>query len=107
VTVQSSDPVLHWYLRDFEDVTWVDGLQAEIVSEVVVAPTMVENPLLGDNYLGMDLALRHVSPTDVDRSVTNRLRWYILRDRDAAGDPLVTDQVVIWLRQDLALASGE
>ncbi len=107
LTVQSSDPVLQWYLRDFEDVTWVDGLWAEIVSDAVVAPYLLESPLLGDNYLGMDLALRLVSPANVDRSTMDNLRWFILRDRSAAGDPLATFQAVIWLRQDLALVSGE
>jgi hypothetical protein len=107
LTVQSYDPVLQWYLRDFADVTWVDGLQATVVSDAVVTPSEVESPLLGDNYLGMDLVLRTASPAYSERSVADFLRWYLLRDHSSTGHPRITRQVVIWLRQDLALASVE
>ena len=101
LTVQSDDPILRWYLRDFADVTWVDALQPAVISEAVVTPVEEQNPLLGDSYLGMDLALRVEEPAGTDvPSLGQVLRWLLLRD---APVPVASERIVVWIRQDVAL----
>jgi hypothetical protein len=107
VTVQSGDPVLHWYLRDFAEVAWVDSLQPGITSEAVVAPEEVQTPLLGSSYLGMDLDLRLASPTERPGTLSATLRWLLLRDAAAGGEPVASSRVVVWIRQDVSLMGGE
>lgn len=109
LTVQTSlaDPLLRWYLRDFESVTWVDSLQQGTISEAVLTLVEEENPLLGDSYLGMDLVLQLGAPVDTDTPPAGApLRWLLLRDASSAGRPTPTRQVVLWVRQDVALAGG-
>ena len=107
LTVQSGDPLLQWYLRDFTNVTWVDALQAAVISEAVIAPVEQQDPLLGDNYTGMDLDLRLKSPVMTDRSVAAGLRWLLLRNPAAGGSPTATSRVVLWIRQDITLTSDQ
>jgi hypothetical protein len=107
LTVQSDEPLLYWYLRDFAHVVWVDALQPTVISEAVVAPEEEQNPLLGDNYMGMDLELRLSSPPAAEPHISQWLRWILLRHLGAAGDPAVTSRVVVWLRQDITLADFE
>ncbi len=103
VTVQRSDadPWLRWYLRDFE-VTWVDALQPAIISQAVITPIEQLDPLLGDSYVGMDLALVMRPPAKPAESqpISATLRWLLLRD---GPPPEMGGQVVLWLRQDVAL----
>ncbi len=101
-TVQSDsqDPLLRWYLRDFA-VTWVERLQPAEVSEAVVTPKVEEEPLLGSNYLGMDLALEWARPVQEGADAGASLRWLLMRD---GPSPVPTRQVIIWIRQDVALA---
>ena len=101
VTVQSDDPVLRWYLRDFE-VTWVDSLQPGVVTGAVIAPEELQTPVLGDQYMGMDLEIRLASP-EASGSSSDSLRWLLLRDPTAGGEPVVSSRVVIWLRRDLIM----
>ena len=107
LTVQSGDPLLRWYLRDFTKVTWVDALQPAVISEAVIAPVEQAEPLLGDNYMGMDLDLRLTSPVITDRSVAAGLRWLLLRNPAAGGSPIPSSRVVLWIRQDLTLSSDQ
>ena len=107
LTVQSGDPLLRWYLRDFTTVTWVEALQAGVISEAVIAPLEEADPLLGDNYLGMDLDLRLASPASPGRTAAELLRWQLLRNPAAGGEPRVTSRVVVWLRQDITLVSDD
>lgn len=107
VTVQSDDPVLRWYLRDFSEAAWVDSLQPGIVTEAVVAPEEEQNPLLGSSYLGMDLDLRFTSPAERSGTLSAALRWLFLRDPAAGGEPAVSGRVVVWIRQDVSLMGEE
>jgi hypothetical protein len=107
VTVQSHDPVLRWYLRDFSEVVWVDSLQPGIVTEAVVAPEEEQSPLLGSSYLGMDLDLRLTSPAERSGTLSAALRWLLLRDLTAGGEPVASGRVVVWIRQDVSLLGQE
>ncbi|MBN1316814.1 MAG: hypothetical protein JXA42_15145, partial [Anaerolineales bacterium] len=105
LTVQVDDPLLHWLLRDFRDVTWVDALQSTIITEAVITPAEEENPILGDSYLGIDFSLQSKEQlTAEDETEGGILRWLLLRDR---SDPAGVNHVVLWIRQDIALTSQE
>jgi uncharacterized protein (TIGR03663 family) len=107
VQTSSADPLLRWYLRNFESVTWVDSLRSGTISEAVLTPVEEENPLLGDSYLGMDVVLQLGAPADTDTLPAGApLRWLLLRDAPSGGRPAPTRQVVLWVRQDVALAGG-
>ena len=83
----------------------MDSLQPGTISEVVLTLVEEENPLLGDSYLGMDVALQLGSPADTDTLPAGAsLRWLLLRDATSAGRPTPASQVVLWVRQDIALA---
>ncbi len=103
VTVQGDSALLHWALRDFTRVTWVEQLQAVVTSPVVLTPAGEASPTLGDGYLGVDFGLQlEPNPsTDVASRTGETLRWVLLRD---APLPLQRDKVVLWVRQDLASA---
>jgi hypothetical protein len=106
LTIQVDDPLLRWYLRDFADVKWTDTLDPSVVTEAVVTPVDQGEPLLGDNYLGMDLVLRVQKPVETGvPAAGTALRWILLRD---APLPSPTRQVILWIRQDVAVtgASG-
>ncbi len=101
LTVQVDDLALRWYLRDFDNVNWVDSLQPSIISEAVITPIEAEYPLLGDSYLGMDVALRWAEAPEPEIGIVgSELRWWLQRQ---APSPRPTQQVVLWLRQDVAL----
>lgn len=105
--VQADEPVLRWLLRDFTNVSWVDSLQPGTTSEAVVTSEELDDPLLGSSYLGMDLTLISESPTDPPRSLGAALRWLLLRDAAAGGQPVPQSRLVVWIRQDVSLAGSE
>ena len=102
VTVQTEivDPFLRWHLRDFTDVTWIRSLEPSIVSDVVITPAEQQSPLLGENYVGMDLALQLDTPIPPEEAQSGDLwRWLLLRD---APPPIHSHRIIVWLRQDVA-----
>jgi hypothetical protein len=101
LTVQSDSPMLRWALRDF-DVQWVDELRPMVISDAVLTPFQ-ENPLLGDSYLGTDFSLMWRQSTSLNAVplLSDRLRWWLTRE---APLPEQTDQVILWVREDMVLA---
>ena len=104
VTVhQGTGPALAWYLRDFEDVEFVAQLSPSIDTPIVIAPSDEQEPTLGSQYSGQDFALasswklRGLSESDL-------MRWLLYR---RASTPVQTDNVIMWVKQELPPAVGE
>lgn len=104
LTVKADSPTLRWVLRDMANVQWVDALQPGVITEAVLTP-VEESPLLGDSYLGADMALQQRESTDTGRMPVpgEALRWLLLRD---GPPPEQTEWVILWVRQDIVLAGG-
>ena len=104
VTVhQGVGPALAWYLRDFEDVEFVAQLSPSIETPVVIAPAEEQEPALGANYSGQDFVLTSSWKPQV-LSGSNLMRWLFYR---RASTPVQTDNVIVWVKQELPLAGGE
>jgi len=104
VTVhQGVGPALAWYLRDFEDVEFVAQLSPSIETPVVIAPAEEQEPTLGANYSGQDFVLTS-SWKPQGLSGSNLMRWLFYR---RASTPVQTDNVIVWVKQELPLAGGE
>ncbi|MCC6191963.1 MAG: glycosyltransferase family 39 protein [Anaerolineales bacterium] len=98
VTVQASETgLLAWALRDFPHASFVDRLDPVVTSPVVIAPLAdQENPTLGSTYVGQDFDLR--SRWTPDQTGPEWIVWLAYRQ----ARTIVTEPVVLWVRQDLA-----
>jgi uncharacterized protein (TIGR03663 family) len=104
VTVhQGAGPALAWYLRDFGDVQFVDQLGPLINTPVVIAPAEEQEPTLGADYSGQDSALTSSWKLQ-SLSGSDLLEWLFYR---RAPTPVQTDNLVLWVKQELPQAGGE
>jgi len=104
VTVhQGAGPALAWYLRDFEDVEFVDQLGPSVDTPVVIAPAEEQEPTLGANYSGQDFALTSSWKLQ-GLSESDLMRWLLYR---RASTPVQTGNVIVWVKQELPQAGGE
>jgi uncharacterized protein (TIGR03663 family) len=100
---QGTGPVLAWYLRDFENVQFVDQLSSSVDTPVVIAPAEEQEPTLGANYSGQDFALTS-SWEPLGLSGSDLMEWLFYRQ---ARTPVQTDNVILWVKQELPQESGE
>jgi uncharacterized protein (TIGR03663 family) len=104
VTVhQGAGPALGWYLRDFDKVKFVDRLIPSVDTPVVIAPAEEQEPTLGANYSGQDFVLTS-SWKPQGLSGSDLLEWLFYRQ---ARTPLQTDNVILWVKQELPPVGGE
>jgi len=104
VTVhQGAGPALAWYLRDFEDVEFVAQLSPSVDTPVVIAPAEEQEPTLGANYSGQDFALTS-SWNPQGLSGPSLTKWLLYR---RASTPVQTDNVILWVKQELPQAGIE
>jgi uncharacterized protein (TIGR03663 family) len=104
VTVEeATGPILAWQLRDFTNTRFVEQLSASIETPVVITLAEEEEPTLGGSYVGQDFALQVTwNPQGLTR--TERVRWLLYRE---APTPVKSRDVVLWVRQQEQIASGE
>lgn len=94
-------PVLRWYLRDFRQMQWGDGLPVGLQTDVVITPDG-NDPLFGSDYMGSDFGLVR---TDLQPETTasatpllSTLRWWLFHQSSAVVNQ---ERVVLWVRTDL------
>jgi hypothetical protein len=81
----------------------VEQLSPSIETPVVITPVEEEEPTLGGSYVGQDFALQATwNPQGLTR--TERVRWLLYRE---APTPVESRDVVLWVRQQEQIASGE
>ena len=100
---QGAGPALAWYLRDFEDVEFVAQLSPSIDTPVVIAPAEEQEPTLGANYSGQDFVLTS-SWKPQGLSGPGLMEWLFYRQ---APTPVQTDNVILWVKQELPQTGGE
>ena len=97
VTVhQGAGPVLAWYLRDFENIAFVDQLSSSIDTPVVIAPAEEQEPTLGANYSGQDFVLTSSWKLQ-GLSWSDLLEWLFYR---RVRTPVQTTNVILWVKQE-------
>ncbi|MBL7182811.1 MAG: hypothetical protein ISS50_00005, partial [Anaerolineae bacterium] len=112
VTVhQGARPALAWYLRDFENVEFVAQLSPSIDTPVVITPADEQEPTLGAQYSGQDFELasswKLQGPSTTLRtglSGPSLMEWLFYRQ---SPTPVQTDNLVLWVKQELPQAGGE
>ena len=87
---QINSPTLFWALRN-HDVDAVNALNSDAAYEIVITPHDEQNEL-ESAYRGQDVTWRQ-APSWV---VVNKATWLVLREA-----PLQTEQIILWVRNDL------
>ncbi len=86
---------LGWYLRDFEQVSYLSRVPPEPDAPGVIALAGVPGP---SGYVGLRYALRSFSTT-LERSPIEWLRWWTGYKSGSLGQQ--TEHVVLWVRKSL------
>jgi peptidoglycan hydrolase-like protein with peptidoglycan-binding domain len=89
---EATGPVLAWYIREFQDVTTVEGLSAP--PDTVAAVTLVlQDPPIGETFRGRGFPLHtHWSPWGLGGQ--SLVRWLLFTDGSL---PIVDQEVVLWV----------
>jgi hypothetical protein len=98
ITVDAAvGPVWRWYLRDWEQVRFVDRLTADVNTPLVLSSSEGEPPALGERYIGQDfVAQTWWQPGQL--SANEQLWWWLYRKSTAQPQP--AQRVTVWLRVD-------
>jgi uncharacterized protein (TIGR03663 family) len=100
---QGAGPALAWYLRDFDNVKFVDQLSPSIDTPVVIAPAEEQEPTLGANYSGQDFVLTSSWKLQ-GLSGSDLLEWLFYR---RIRTPVQTDNLILWVKQESSQVGGE
>jgi uncharacterized protein (TIGR03663 family) len=90
---EGAGQVLFWYLRNFPEARFVEGLGPDVKTPVVITPYDLK-PSLGGQYFGQDFVIRKSWRLD-GLSGFEILRWLIYRK---APTPVSMDSVVLWVK---------
>jgi hypothetical protein len=96
ITVETAvGPVWRWYLRDWEQVHFVDGLTADVDTPLVLSTAERELPALGERYVGQEFVARTWwQPGQL--SGNEQLWWWLYRKSTTQPQPV--QKVIVWLR---------
>jgi hypothetical protein len=94
VTLPQDDPVLRWYLRDFEKAHY--NAAVSDLAPIIVAPLgSTFPPFMTDSYKGQQFVTRAVwEPSQL--TANDSLRWWLYRESDTAPRPAQT--YVVWVK---------
>lgn len=87
-------PAMHWYLRDFDDVTFAETVERDTTSDAIISST-IDPPTLNGTYARTDFDAEVMGASETPFSVTETLRWWFFRQSSAE---LNIDRVALWLR---------
>lgn len=98
VTVEADlGPVLRWYLRDRERVTFVDEVTSYVATPLVITSGDNPDPPLSEVYKGQDFVMRtwwnHTMLVDNDQ-----LRWWFYRI--SVQRPVPVQKAILWVLDD-------
>lgn len=93
-------PLLRWYLRNYQDIRFVDSVPTSANDDLIITPASTELQLTLD-YLGSDFGLTRpqVVLVTTEMPILDTLKWWLFQE---SATPLNEDRVIIWLRSDLA-----
>ena len=88
-------PALRWYLRDFENATFVTGIGAGNSAEAVISPAL-ESPTLNGNYAKADFDFMQSEVTYLETGRTRDLfRYWFFNNTNATLQP---EKITLWLK---------
>ncbi len=95
------DPVLRWYLRNYEDATFAATLPTATTASVVITPIAEAEPPAGTDYFGSDFGIfqkyESLTPQNAS-SILDTLRWWLFHE---AITPIEEERIILWVRADL------
>lgn len=97
-------PVWRWYLRDWEDVTFVEELTSGAATPLVLASEAQRAPALGDQYIGQDFVTRTWWQPSL-LVAEDRLSWWLYRKSQAM--PVSIEKAILWVKAEERTESGE
>jgi hypothetical protein len=92
-------PVWSWYLRDWENVTVVEALSSDVLTEMAIgaAPAAGGEWSPADRYVGQDFVTR--AWWDPAQLYTNdRWSWWLYRKSMSPPTPI--QRVVVWIQAE-------
>lgn len=95
-------PVLRWYLRDFRWAEFGHTIPFSARFEVIITPAALNEPSLGDDYLGGDFGLHRSKIAEAYSSPTpllDALRWVLFHETPRG---MTEERVILWIRSDVA-----
>jgi hypothetical protein len=105
VTVEAGlGPVWLWYLRDWEDVAFVEELTPQVRTPLVLASEGQGDPALGDQYMGQNFVTRTRWQSSQLAS-NDQLSWWLYRK--SINKPLPAQKVILWMKADEQIVSSE
>lgn len=94
-------PVMRWYLRDFDQVTFGDSVPAEAQQQAIITRNDVTLTLPND-YFGADFRLRNLEMETVQpagestvQPLAQILRWWLLRQSPAT---IEQESIILWIK---------
>jgi hypothetical protein len=104
VTAQADlGPIWHWYLREWEDVTFAKEMTAGTRSPLMLTAAEGDLPALGQDYIGQDFVVRTWwQPSEL--SYSDNLTWWLYRQ--SASQPIPIQRVILWMQAE-EVASSE
>ncbi len=91
---------IRWYLREFPNTIIGSTVPPGATQHAIITPADVEDPALGNDYLGTDMGLAHTGATssfELPVTLSDTLRWWIFHEHPA----LVSgERIILWVRSD-------
>ena len=91
-------PVIRWYLRDFDQVSFGDSVPAEAQQQAIITHNDITLTLPND-YFGADFRLRNVAASQPSepaaQPLTQILRWWFLRQSSATVEQ---ESIILWVK---------
>ena len=94
----TSDGLVAWLLRDFENANFVTALPDAQRQEIVILPAEMAEPDLAGAYVGQSFALRYEWDA-TNLQTADLLAWWL--QRRVRPDSIADQSVILWLRQDV------
>jgi hypothetical protein len=92
-------PLLRWYLRDFDRAEFGDTVPLQATYDLIIAPEL-SDPAFGTDYLGSDFGFL-VGQAPAPQSTVERLRWFIFPETSVQTSATTAERLVLWVRSDL------
>ncbi len=92
------DGVVAWLLRDFPNAQFITDVSAAENQKIVILPGGVDQPALGNSYVGQRFGVSSVWDTG-SLQLPDVLSWWMQRRTRVTG--VLSDSVTLWLRQDV------
>ncbi|MBN2306343.1 MAG: hypothetical protein JXQ72_17805 [Anaerolineae bacterium] len=89
---------LAWALRDFLNVTFVDGVGPEVATAAVLMPVIFPQPRMGADYVGKDLIIRQAWSA-ASLFWKDAIMWFYRGDSQIK--PVTGEAYMIWIRKDV------